>query len=264
MTHPRHVFDFATLTFMNKSLFAVALSLCAIPVWAQTPAEPTVQSPASPVAHAFGKPKFLEAETAKVPARVRVGLPRGAKTVFCLKVPIEGKPALLHGWKVGEEGKVTMDIFSLAASRPSKRGRRTKRSAISTLRRLARVPLGGMESGSGELGVMISSTLFDTRAKRGAVLMITWPHISASFLSAINPMIVVTLPDGLRGRAYTQFCTTESDNGHDEDYEPLIGTNGRFFLMFNRQAKDAPGPSTQTPYVWDGNGYKAGKAIAIQ
>lgn len=249
---------------MNTRIFALALTLCALPVSAQTSTEPTTPNAATTVVPASSEPKMLEAKEAKVPSRARIGLPRGAQTVFCLQTQLEGKPVLLHGWKPAKSEKTTLDIFAITStSRPARktRGKRTrsKRSSTSTLRRLNRVALGEVTSADEGPGVQmnISTTAFDARAKRGLVMVLNWPYHNVSFSYMYVPMIVVTLPTGLSGRAFSGNYTTEIESGGGTVYQPRVDADGRFLLRKKDYARDA-GTAHYTPYTWDGKGYEAG------
>ena len=236
---------------INKTFLALALPFCVLaPVWAQTssPSMAPEQASTPPV-----QPQFLEAKASNVPSRIKAKLPRGVQTVFCLQGQLEGKPVVLLGWKPRKSKNTTMDIWTTATTaRP--RGAKTRSSA--TPRRLQRVVLGEIES-QGEISMNIETTTFDTRAKRGSVLVLRWPYYNVSFSYSYNPMIVVTLPDGLSGRAFSGNYTTMSEPGGGTSFSPSIGSDGRVFLRRSEYDSNQ-NTAVYTPFVWNGTTFKEG------
>ncbi len=239
----RRAADFSHMKRSHPIILAFALT-CGL--WAQAGAQ---------TAPVFSKPTLQAARIVAAPAVVRAGLPRGAKTLFCQRVQLEGVVVLLHGWQIGDNPRTTLDIFAPIAA-PRFASRAGKRSRSKTPRRVNRAVLGDVQS-QGVMGMSVRTTPFDTRAHRGSVLVVEWSSENASFSSSSEPMIVVTLPSGLRGQAFSDDCTTMSEPGGGERYLPARGTDGRFFLM--HQSYDSnQNTSRFTPHTWNGKGYRAG------
>lgn len=225
---------------------------------AQTP----IPTPAPSAAPASNVPALRAAKEVRVPAGVRAGLPRGARTVFCLETRLEDKPVLLHGWKRAKGDTTTLDILAItrSASRGKKQAPRSRRAAANgstPLRRLNRVPLGEIIAGDGEVQMSIETTVLDVPGKRGVVMVLQWPYFNVSFSYSTVPMRVVTLPAGLSGRAFVQDFSTEIEPGGGTIFQPRVGSDGRFFLREKQYARDA-GTARYTPYTWNGASYKAG------
>lgn len=221
-------------------LTVVALSLLmAFGAHAQT-AAPTLKSP-------------LAASATAPPVGARTGLPRGAKTVFAFKTNVENRPIVLHGWRVGAK-EITLDVFGVATARS--KTRKGKARVATRLTRLNRVVLGRMESGEADPQVSVATARLG--AKGGSVLVMEWPYFNVSGSYSYVPLLLVTLPDGLKGRAVVSEFRGESEPGGGEVYEAGVGSDGNFALRKKNYERDA-GTANYTPYNWNGKSYVAGE-----
>lgn len=225
-----------------KKLLAIALSLCAISVWAQTS---KVRQPA-------------QATEIKLPASARTGLPRGARTIFAFKTRLENRAVLLHGWRAAKKSDITLDILATTTVRSKTRSKTRRKKATTTTRfmRLNRVSLGRMENGEGTAR-QISLGVVPLTTKRGSVLVFEWYYFNVSGSYSYVPLLLVTLPDGLSERAVVEEFQGEGQSGGGTVYQGRIGPDGNFLL---RKKDYGEGSASYTPYTWNGKSYVEGEA----
>ena len=199
----------------------------------------------------------LAVET-KVPAFVSAQLPRRATTVFYVKARLENRDVLLHAWNTAKE-ETTLDFWVWVPDVKANRHRRARPAM--KLQRINRVSIGRVVIISNNYSVRTAP--LNARAGRGAVISLKYYEEQVAVAYTTLPMLVLTLPNGLKGQAILQDFSTEGASEGGTYFEPRIDAKSQIFLMkvdYNRIGN----MQSETRFVWKGRKYVSeGRSVEV-
>ena len=235
--------------FVKLALFAVAATAiygCAHAgdngVAPNNAAPSAVADAATPDAPGFDEGVVVPQAVEKTaPTYLRQMLPRGAKSVFCLKTKLGEKDVLIHGWNPAK-GSGHIDILVPVKTKAT----RKSRSRL-IYQRLGGVRVGRIDSDN------VAIRLTPLKAGQpGWVMSLNWSQSQSAGAFMTVPMTVFISPKSDDGKVLTQDTSTESSAGGNEYYDLRTDKNGDAFLMVVLEGFDAQAKNLQ-PYRWNGS-----------